>query len=123
MFSDISNRDKSNKENTNKDNTNKDNPGFGNLKVNSKDNLRFNSQNNNLRRKFSGRRDDLRRKFISRKDKSKDLRLSNHNTLSLKENLKEGRGKIESRRLHRIQASAVSGSRGISAQVISSRRI
>src|SRR4030066_557870 len=116
MFSDISNRDKSNKENTNKDNTNKDNPGFGNLKVNSKDNLRFSNLN-------SGSRDDLRRKFISRKDKSKDLRLSNHNTLSLKENLKEGRGKIESRRLHRIQASAVSGSRGISAQAISSRRI
>ena len=45
-----------------------------------KDNLRFSSQDNNLRREFS-----------SRKDKSKDLRFSNHNTLSLKENLKEGR--------------------------------
>ena len=33
----------------------------------------------------------------SRKDKSKDLRVSNHNTLSLKENLKEGRQNMESR--------------------------
>jgi len=75
MFSDISNRDNSNKENTNKDN-----PGFGNLKVNSKDNLRFSNPNN------SNSRDD-------------NLRFSNHNTLSLKENLKEGRKKnrIESR--------------------------
>jgi len=31
------------------------------------------------------------------KDKRKDLRLSNQNTLSLKENLKEGRQNIESR--------------------------
>jgi hypothetical protein len=80
-FSDISNKDKSNR-----DNSNKDNPRFRNLKVNNKDNLRFNNQNNNLRRKFS-----------SRKDKSKDLRFSNHNTLSLKENLKEGIQNIESR--------------------------
>jgi hypothetical protein len=48
--------------------------------------LRFSSQNNNLRRRFS-----------SPKDKSKDLRLSNRNTLSLKENLKEGRENIKSR--------------------------
>ena len=41
--------------------------------------------------KFSGQDNNLRRKFSSRKDKSKDLRFSNHNTLSLKENLKEGR--------------------------------
>jgi hypothetical protein len=94
------------------DNSNKGNPRFRNLKVNNKDNLRFNSQNNSPRRKFSDNRDNLRfnnqnnnlrRKFSSRKDKSKnlrfsnhrdkskDLRLSDHNTLSLKENLKEGR--------------------------------
>jgi hypothetical protein len=47
---------------------------------NNKDNPRFNNQDDNLRREFS-----------NRKDKSKDLRFSNHNTLSLKENLKEGR--------------------------------
>jgi hypothetical protein len=41
---------------------------------NNRDNPRFNNQNNNLRRKFSS-----------------------HNTLSLKENLKEGRENIESR--------------------------
>jgi hypothetical protein len=100
-FSDISNKDKSNR-----DNSNKDNPRFRNLKVNNKDNLRFNSQNNSPRRKFSDNRDNLRfnnqnnnlrRKFSSRKDKSKDLRFSNHNTLSLKENLKEGIQNIESR--------------------------
>src|SRR4030043_2245987 len=81
-FSDNSNKDKSNR-----DNSNKDNPRFRNLKVNNKDHLRFSSQNNSPRRKFS-----------SRKDKSKDLMFSNHNTLSLKENLKEGRENIESRR-------------------------
>jgi hypothetical protein len=33
-----------------------------------------------------------RRKFSNRKDKSKNIRFSNHNTLSLdRENLKEGR--------------------------------
>ena len=63
---------------SNRDNSNKDNP-------------RFRNQDNNLRRKFSSKRDNLRRKFSSRKDKSKDLMLSNHNTLGLKENLKEGR--------------------------------
>ena len=68
---------------SNRDNSNKDNPRFRNLK--------FNSQDNNLRRKFSGNRDNLRRKFNNHRDKSKDLRLSNHNTLSLKENLREGR--------------------------------
>jgi hypothetical protein len=37
--------------------------------------------------------------FNNHRDKSKDLRFSNHNTLSIKENLKEGRKKngIESR--------------------------
>jgi hypothetical protein len=33
-------------------------------------------------------RDNLRREVSSRKNESKDLRLSNHNTLSLKKNLK-----------------------------------
>ncbi|MGZ6249405.1 MAG: hypothetical protein ACXWMC_07315, partial [Syntrophales bacterium] len=38
-----------------------------------------------------------RREFSSRKGKSKDLRVSNRNTLSLKENLKEGKENIENR--------------------------
>ena len=59
----------------NRDSSNKDNPRFRNLKVNNKDNLRFSS----------------------RKDNSKSLRFSNHNTLSLKENLKEGRKNIKGR--------------------------
>jgi hypothetical protein len=67
-------------------NMNNGNAKFINLKVNSKDNPRFNNRGDNLRREFS-----------NRKDKSKDLRVSNHNTLSLKENLKEGRENIESR--------------------------
>jgi hypothetical protein len=62
---------------SNRGNRNKDNPRFRNLKVNHRDNLRFNNQDNNLRREVS-----------SRKNESKDLRLSNHNTLSLKKNLK-----------------------------------
>ena len=37
------------------------------------------------------------------KDKSKDLRLSNHNTLSPKENLKEGKQNIESRMTARLE--------------------
>ena len=44
-----------------------------------KNNTRFNNQDNNLMREFS-----------NRKDKSKDLRFSNHDTLNLKGNLKEG---------------------------------
>ena len=81
---------------------------------NSRDNnLRFNNQNNNLRRKFSGSKDNLRfssqdnnlrRKFGSRKDRSKDLRFSNHNTLSLKGNQKEGRKK------NRIESKMTKGS-------------
>ncbi len=67
------------------DNRNKDNPRFRNLKVNHRDNLRFNNQDNNLRREVS-----------SRKKESKDLRLSNHHTLSLKKNLK-GEENIKSR--------------------------
>jgi hypothetical protein len=67
------------------------------------------NQNNSLRRKFSNRKDkskdlgfssrnnSLRREFNNHKDKSKDLRFSNRDTLSLKENLKNGRGNIESR--------------------------
>jgi hypothetical protein len=77
--------------------SNRENPRLRNLKVNNKDNLRFSSQNNSLRRKFSGNRDNLRRKFSSRKDKSKDLRFRNHNSHSLKKNLKEGMRGIESR--------------------------
>jgi hypothetical protein len=53
---------------SNRGNRNKDNPKFRNLKVN--------------------HRDNLRREVSSRKNESKDLRLSNHNTLSLKKNLK-----------------------------------
>jgi hypothetical protein len=49
-----------------------------------KDNLRFNNQDDNLRRNFS-----------NRKDENKDLRFSNHDTPSLKENLKEGRIEAE----------------------------
>ena len=63
--------------------SNKDNPRFRNLKVNNRDNLRCSSQNNSLRRKFSGNRDSLR--------------IRNHNTHSLKKNLKEGMQSIESR--------------------------
>jgi hypothetical protein len=80
-----------------------------------KDNLRVSSQNNSLRRKFSGNRDNLRvnsqdnnprRELSHSRDKSKDLRFSkgrenrrfsSRNTLSLKENLKEGRQSIGSR--------------------------
>jgi hypothetical protein len=60
------------------DNSSQDNPRFRNPEVNNQD-------------------DNLRREFSNRKDKSKDLRSSNHNTLSLKENLKEGMQSIESR--------------------------
>ena len=79
-FSNISNRDNSNKEN-----------------------LKFSSQNNSPRREFNSRKDKSKGlRFSNHKDKSKDLRFSsqdnnlrrkfsNHNTLSLKENLKEGR--------------------------------
>jgi hypothetical protein len=62
--------------------SNKDSPRFRNLKVNHRDNLSFRNLKVN-------HRDNLR--FSSRKDKSKDLRFNNHNTLSLRENLKEGR--------------------------------
>jgi hypothetical protein len=68
------NRDPKSSSINNGGSNNRDNPRFKNLKVNNRDNPRFNSQNNNLRRKFSS-----------------------HNTLSLKENLKEGRENIESR--------------------------
>jgi predicted RNase H-like nuclease (RuvC/YqgF family) len=71
---------------SNGDNNNKENPRFRNPKVNNKNNLRFSNQNNSLRRKYS-----------SREDKNKNLRLSNHNIHSLKENLKEGMKSIESR--------------------------
>jgi len=72
----------------NGDNSNRDNPRFGNLKGKSKDNLRF----SNLK---IGNKDNLRREFGNRKDKSKDLRVSNHNTLSLKENLEVGSIEVE----------------------------
>jgi hypothetical protein len=49
-----------------------------------KDNLRFNSQEDNLGRNFS-----------NHKNENKDLRFSNHDTLSLKENLKEGNIEVE----------------------------
>jgi hypothetical protein len=57
--------------------SNKDNLRSRHKNNSSRDNPRFNNQDNNLRREVS-----------SRKDKSKGLRLSNHNTLSLKKNLK-----------------------------------
>jgi hypothetical protein len=52
----------------------------------------FNKDNH---REFNSRKDNLSRGFSNRKDKSKDLRLSNRNTLSLEENLKDGRRNIE----------------------------
>jgi len=78
----MNNGKRSNKDNLrsrHKNNSSKDNPRFRNLKVNHRDNRRFNSQDNNLRREVS-----------SRKKESKNLRLSNQNTLSLKKNLKAG---------------------------------
>ena len=51
-----------------------------------KDSRRSSSQDQNRRREVSDHR-----------DASKDLRLSNQNTLSLKEDLKEGRENVESR--------------------------
>jgi len=104
-FSDISNRDKSNK----------DNPGFRNLKVNNKDNLRLNNDSsNNLNHRFRDLRDNLsnhnnkaNQRFSNPRDSSNPnnsiLPLGasnargNHNTHSLKENLKEGMQNIESR--------------------------
>jgi hypothetical protein len=65
---------------SNGESSNEDNPRFENLKVENEDSLRFNNQDNNLRREFG-----------SHKDKSKGLRFSNLDALSLKENLKEGR--------------------------------
>jgi hypothetical protein len=81
---------------SNGDNNNKENPRFRNPKVNSnnKNNLRFSNQKNN----------SPRRKFSSRKDKSKNLRFSNHNIHSLKENLKEGMKSIESRMTRSLRA-------------------
>jgi hypothetical protein len=70
------NSSRDNLRSSHRDTRNKDNPRFRNLKVN--------------------RRDNLRSEVSSRKNESKDLRLSNHNTLSLKKNLK-GRENIESR--------------------------
>jgi len=77
--SNISNRDNSNRDNSNKDKLRRESTGR-------RDNLRFSSQDHNLRRKVSGHR-----------NKSEDLRLSNQNTLSLKEDLKAGRDNVESR--------------------------
>jgi hypothetical protein len=71
-----------------------------NLDHNNRDRNEDNSGNRNIIRglRFSNisngdnsNRDNLRREFSNRKDKSKGLRFSNHNPLSLKENLKEGR--------------------------------
>jgi hypothetical protein len=69
--------------------SNKDNPRFRNLKVNNRDNLRFNNQDNNLGREFSNRKDKSKDpRFDNRRE---NQRFSNRNTLSLKENVKEGR--------------------------------
>jgi hypothetical protein len=57
---------------------------FSNLRVSNKDDLRSNNQGNNLRRGFG-----------NRKDKSKDLRFSNHDPLSLKENQEVGSIEVE----------------------------
>jgi len=59
--------------------SNKDNLRSRHKNNSSKENLRFNNQDNNLRREVS-----------SRKRESKDIRVSNQNTLSLKKNLKAG---------------------------------
>jgi len=59
--------------------SNKDNLRSRHKNNSSKDNLRSSNKDNNLRREVS-----------SRKNESKDLRLSNHITLSLKKNLKAG---------------------------------
>jgi hypothetical protein len=53
------------------------------------------SQDNNIGKEFSSRKDKSRDLRFSNQDNN--LRFGNHNTLSLKENLKEGRGNIESR--------------------------
>jgi hypothetical protein len=83
---------------------------FGNMnngEGSNKDNLRFNNQDNSLRRKFDNRKgkgkglrfnnqnNNLRREFGNHKDKSKDLRFSNQNTLSLKENPEVGSIEVE----------------------------
>ena len=98
-FSSISNRFNNNKGNLRLRNQNRSS---------SQDSsLRFSSQDSSLRRRFSSNKDNprlssqdnnLRRRFSNNKDKSKGLKFSSSsNTLSLKENLKEGTENIESR--------------------------
>jgi hypothetical protein len=77
---------------------------MNNGKGSNKDSLRLSSQNHSSRRKFRSNKDNLRfnnqdnnlrREFGNRKDKNKELRFSNHNTLSLKENLEVGSVEVE----------------------------
>jgi hypothetical protein len=61
-----------------------------------KDNLRVNSQGNNLRREFNHRRDKSKDPRFSKGRENRSI--SNRNALSLRENLREeGRQSIESR--------------------------
>jgi hypothetical protein len=79
----MNNGKRSNKDNLrsrHKNSSSKDNLRSSNKDNRNKDNLRFNNQDNNLRREVS-----------SRKRESRNLRLSNQNTLSLKKNLKAGK--------------------------------
>ncbi len=103
MFSDISNRDKGNK----------NKPRFRNLKIKNRNKLRHSkvskrdkgnkdhpwhkNRNNNINRRLSSLRDSS-----NRNNSIPDLRtnksMGNHNTSSLKVNLKEGMQDMESRR-------------------------
>jgi hypothetical protein len=103
MFSDISNRDKSNK----------DKPRFRNLKIKNRNKLRFSKVSNTDKSNkdnpwFKNRNSNINHRLSNLRDRSNpnnsilDPRTSNtrrnHNTSSLKENLKEGMQDMESRR-------------------------
>ena len=93
---------------SNRDNSNRNNPRFRNLKVSNKNNPRLNNHNsNNINPRFSNPRDNnnhsnsINLKCSDPNNSILNLRASNtrgnHNTRSLKENLKEGMQNIESR--------------------------
>ena len=67
------------------------NRGLRSSNISNKDNSRKDS------RRSSSQDQNRRREVSVHRDESKDLRLSNQNTLSLKEDLKEGRENVESR--------------------------
>ena len=92
----MNNGKRSNKDNlrSRHKNNSKENLRFSNQDNRNKDNPRFNNQDNNLRREVS-----------SRKNESKDLRVSNHNILSLKKNLKAG-DNIKGSKAHKIVSTA-----------------